>query len=76
MKMFHLQMRTQVTALEKVSYIIVWECLKFYVYLKFLCDIPNFVAKFGSSSRSFKVHFRMRKPVCKQRPELKELTLT
>ena len=31
----------------------------------FHCKIPNFVAKFGSSLRSSKVHFRIRKPVCK-----------
>ena len=44
--------------------------------LTFHCNIPNFVAKFGSSLRSSKVHFRIRKPVCKQRlwlvPELSE----
>ena len=31
----------------------------------FHCNIPNFVTKFGSSFRSSKVHFRIRKPVCK-----------
>ena len=31
----------------------------------FHCNIPNFVAKFGNSWRSSKVHFRIRKPVCK-----------
>ena len=42
------------------------------------CNIPNFVAKFGSSSRSSKVQFRIRKLVCEQRlcdcplPDLKE----
>ena len=44
--------------------------------LTFHCNIPKFVAKFGSSLRSSKVHFRIRKPVCKQRlwlvPELSE----
>ena len=34
------------------------------------CDIPNFVAKFGNSLRSSKVHFRIHKPVCKQRCDL------
>ena len=33
--------------------------------ITFHCNIPNFVAKFGSSLRSSKVHFRIRKPVCK-----------
>ena len=31
----------------------------------FRCKIPNFVGKFGNSLRSSKVHFRIRKPVCK-----------
>ena len=31
----------------------------------FHCKITNFVAKFGNSLRSSKVHFRIRKPVCK-----------
>ena len=39
-------------------------------------NIPNFVAKFVCSLQSSKVHFRICKPVCKQRlwlaPELKE----
>ena len=42
----------------------------------FHCNIPNFVANFGNSLRSSKVHFRIHKPVCKQRlwlvPELIE----
>ena len=33
--------------------------------LTFQCNIPNFVAKFGSSLRSSKVRFRIHKPVCK-----------
>ena len=32
----------------------------------FQCNIPNFLVKFGSSLRSSKVHFRIRKPVCKE----------
>ena len=35
--------------------------------ITFHCNIPNFVAKFGSSLRSSKVHFRIHEPVCKQR---------
>ena len=35
--------------------------------ITFHCNIPNFVAKFGSSLRSSKVHFRIHKLVCKQR---------
>ena len=35
--------------------------------ITFHCDIPNFVAKFASSLRSSKVHFRIHEPVCKQR---------
>ena len=31
----------------------------------FYCNIPNFVAKFGNSLRSSKVHFRIRKPAPK-----------
>ena len=35
--------------------------------ITFHCNVPNFVVKFGSSLRSSKVHFRIHKPVCKQR---------
>ena len=35
--------------------------------ITFHCNVPNFVVKFGSSFRSSKVHFRIHKPVCKQR---------
>ena len=51
---------------------------KFYsrFQITFHCNIPNFVAKFGNLLRSSKVHFRIHKPVCKQRlwlvPELNE----
>ena len=45
--------------------------------ITFHCNIPNFVAKLGSSLWSSKVHFRIHKPVCKQRlwlaPELNEV---
>ena len=54
------------------------EFLTFYYYrqsviinsrfqITFHGNIPNFVAKFGNSLRSSKVHFRIHKPVCKQR---------
>ena len=51
---------------------------KFYsrFQITFHCNIPNFVAKFGNSLRISKVHFRIHKPVCKQKlwlvPELNE----
>ena len=51
---------------------------KFYsrFQITFHCNIPNFFAKFENSLRSSKVHFRIHKPVCKQRlwlvPELNE----
>ena len=55
---------------------------KFYsrFQITFHCNIPNFVAKFGNSLRSSKVHFRIHKAVCKQRlwlvPELNEANQT
>ena len=46
-----------------------WICILALIYSRFQitfhCNIPNFVAKFGNSLRSSKVHFRIRKPVCK-----------
>ena len=39
----------------------------------FYCNIPNFLAKLGSSSRSSKVNSRIRKPVCKLSKATKHL---
>ena len=43
--------------------------------LTFHCNIPNFVAKFQNLLRSSKVHFGIRKPVCKLSIWLASLSL-